>query len=179
MIGLSKKLIYVSSLALLSLAGATKVYAADSDYSTLKPHSMLTTAYAAAWNDVNKASDAKGTGDGKSADGGGSSDSDKSGDDAKGDDKGKDKDKKGSDKKGSDKKGSDKKGSSKSSGGGKKNSEARKSQRKTSDELEKNAYKEINDWNKRVSSANGGGGDVAHGNGNPSSGGGGYSPYNH
>ena len=173
---MSKKLIYVSSLALLSLVGATKVYAADSDYSTLKPHSMLTTAYAAAWNDVNKASDAKGTGDGKSADSGGSSDSgdSKSGDDAKGDDKGKDKDKKGSDKKGS-----GKKGSSKSSGGGKKNSEARKSQRKTSDKLEKNAYKEINDWNKRVSSANGGGGDVAHGNGNPSSGGGGYSPYGH
>lgn len=67
MVDLSKKIIYASSLALLAFIGAGKAYAADADYSVIKPHSMLTTAYASAWNDVNKASDAKGTGDGKAA----------------------------------------------------------------------------------------------------------------
>lgn len=66
---MKKKIIYMSSLALLGLPlmASQKAFAADSDYAIFKPHSMLTTAYAEAWNDVNKASDEKGTGEGKEA----------------------------------------------------------------------------------------------------------------
>ena len=64
-------------VALCTIAGAvlfcgTKAFAADSDYAIYKPHSMLTTAYQEAWNDVNRASTEAGSGDGKSADGGSS-----------------------------------------------------------------------------------------------------------
>ena len=66
-------------VALCTIAGValfcgTKAFAADSDYAIYKPHSMLTTAYQEAWNDVNRASTEAGSGDGKSADSGGSSD---------------------------------------------------------------------------------------------------------
>lgn len=67
-------------VALCTIAGValfcgTKAFAADSDYAIYKPHSMLTTAYQEAWNDVNRASTESGSGDGKSADGGSSGDS--------------------------------------------------------------------------------------------------------
>ena len=67
-------------VALCTIAGValfcgTKAFAADSDYAIYKPHSMLTTAYQEAWNDVNRASTEAGSGDGKSADGGSSGDS--------------------------------------------------------------------------------------------------------
>lgn len=66
---MKKKIMYASSLVLLGLplVSSQKAFAADSDYAIFKPHSMLTTAYAEAWNDVNKASDEKGTGEGKEA----------------------------------------------------------------------------------------------------------------
>ena len=67
-------------VALCTIAGValfcgTKAFAADSDYAIYKPHSMLTTAYQEAWNDVNRASTEAGSGDGKSADSGSSGDS--------------------------------------------------------------------------------------------------------
>lgn len=62
------------TIAGVALFCGTKAFAADSDYAIYKPHSMLTTAYQEAWNDVNRASTEAGSGDGKSADSGGSSD---------------------------------------------------------------------------------------------------------
>lgn len=162
MIDLSKKLIYASSLALLSLAGITKAYAADSDYSTLKPHSMLTTAYAAAWNDVNKASDAKGTGDGKAA----QEEKAEEKADEKADEKGDGKDSKDSGKKDSgkgSKKGSSKGSSNGSKKGSHKNSEKRKEQLKAQERAEKQIA-EIQKQNNR-NNYYGNGGTVAHGNG--------------
>ena len=64
--------IALCAIAGLGLFCGTKVFAADSDYAIYKPHSMLTTAYQEAWNDVNRASTEAGSGDGKSADSGSS-----------------------------------------------------------------------------------------------------------
>lgn len=63
------------TIAGVALLGTSYKVFADSDYAIYKPHSMLTTAYQEAWNDVNKASTEAGSGDGKSADGGSSGDS--------------------------------------------------------------------------------------------------------
>lgn len=70
-----QNVIAVCAIAGLGLFCGTKAFAADSDYAIYKPHSMLTTAYQEAWNDVNRASTEAGSGDGKSADGGSSGDS--------------------------------------------------------------------------------------------------------
>ena len=67
-----QNVIALCAIAGLGLFCGTKAFAADSDYAIYKPHSMLTTAYQEAWNDVNRASTEAGSGDGKSADSGSS-----------------------------------------------------------------------------------------------------------